>query len=130
MSWVYFSYSAARSVLTAAEISPAWRIVEAAMGAKPKRTVVRHVEECKAEGKCLRCGAPTTGNRRGLCEADWSKFDAQRRRMTDEQVVAYEAELIREGLLLPSRRGMNLKEKNPFRDAAQRVASGLVDRDA
>ena len=68
---------------------------------------------------CLVCGKPFHASvvKRGLCAADYQKFDREKRKATKEERKPLEQLLIAEGKLLPDGRSAD----NPFADALQRI---------
>lgn len=68
---------------------------------------------------CLVCGKPFHASvvKRGLCPADYMKFDREKRKATVEERKQFEGLLIAEGTLLPDGRSAD----NPFADALRRI---------
>ena len=55
-------------------------------------------------GKCLNCGK-SEQLRRGLCSADYQRFQRQQKRLTPDAAIAYEQLLIDAKKLLPNKQG-------------------------
>lgn len=55
-------------------------------------------------GECLNCGK-SEQLRRGLCSADYQRFQRQQKRLTPQAALEYEQRLIEAKKLLPNRQG-------------------------
>lgn len=85
--------------------------------AKPKPSVKGHVEECRRKGICLVSGKPAF--KRGLSMIEYSRFRTALMELPRGERDAFEAKLIRQGKLLPSRQGQRFDLVNVFREEAR-----------
>lgn len=86
--------------------------------AKPSRTVQKRVEELDRNCQCVACQRQCgPGERwRGRCNEPkedgspscYSEYTGLRRNMTDDEKLAFDARLIREGLLIGDRQGQRI----------------------
>ena len=81
---------------------------------------VEKARQLDREGRCIVCGRKDNARRRGLCDADYSKFVRVMAKAPDDVKDALEKLLIARGQLLESRRGKRTQE-NPFEDALNEV---------
>lgn len=82
--------------------------------AKPKRTVLKHIEQRVAANCCLHCDEEVF--RRGLCPHHHHKFRMTLLNKPAAQRGTWEQEQIREGRILPPGYARQLTTENPFED--------------
>ncbi|MFG0261000.1 MAG: hypothetical protein ACF788_01220 [Novipirellula sp. JB048] len=87
-----------------------------------KRTRIKEIEAAVASGTCIvpDCKEPMIG--RGLCKTHLNQFNSGiRRRKTDEEKADFEAQMIREGMVLDSYEQRTLRTTNPFEEIAKKA---------
>lgn len=92
------------------------------LDATPKRTVKKAVEAKVAAGQCLLCSEPQ--HKRGLCTQHYGEYRVALSRVPHSKRSEFNARLIQEGQLMPSRQGQRLNvPPSPFLQMAQEVTS-------
>lgn len=90
--------------------------------ATPKRTVRKAVDAKVVEHECLLCTEPM--NKRGLCDQHYGEYRVALLKVPHDKRTEFDARLIQEGHLLPSRQGQRLGSPvSPFAQAAQELTS-------
>lgn len=84
---------------------------------KPRPSVRQHVQECRDKNVCLLCGKPA--EKRGLCLPEYGQYRVALMELPLVERPAFEARMIREGKLLPSRQGQRIDQPNTFRAEAE-----------
>lgn len=83
-----------------------------------KRSLKRAVEGKVREGKCLIDGCCLKTTKRGLCETHYQQFLNRKRKQDGKtEALAFEAECIREGLILAAGASREIKATDPFKSA-------------
>lgn len=70
--------------------------------------------------KCLICGKPASNDRRGLCGLHYSRFNAAKKKLPEEERQAFERELIEKKLLLPPKPKGRVVTEDPFAEIANK----------
>jgi hypothetical protein len=83
------------------------------MDVRPKPGLKRIVDEKDEKGICLLCEHEAF--KRGLCQLHYGRYRTARLEQPARERLAFDAELIKEGQLLPSRAGQPRDTVNEFR---------------
>lgn len=79
----------------------------------PKRNIAKEIQTKAQAGKCLICGEPSTV--RGVCSRHYELYKYEKRKRPTKQAKAeFDAERIREGLILGPWQVCELTRENPF----------------
>jgi hypothetical protein len=70
---------------------------------------------------CLICGKDTESGGRGLCSSHFNIFVRHRKKLTDQGRIEFEAQLVADGKLLPSRQGKRADVEDPFEESVKKL---------